>query len=176
VTGYRIMVRHLAGLIGSVKLVERKVRDVDFALGKLAKHGAHISRASAESAEGRAPDAQRGITSCLTASASGRNTRWTRGYRKYALAPCSSGSLLISPPQECAGHPGRRGTYFRPAAADLPRRRLHRSPVRNHPERGDRQSPHLVLGSAQEKRQTSGPSPSQRIRPEERGWRRTGAS
>jgi len=31
------MVRHLAGLIGSVKLVELKVRDADFALGKLAK-------------------------------------------------------------------------------------------------------------------------------------------
>ena len=37
VTGYRIMVRHLVELIGSVKLVELKVRDVDFALGKLAK-------------------------------------------------------------------------------------------------------------------------------------------
>jgi hypothetical protein len=37
VTGYRIMVRHLTGLIGSVKLVELKVRDVEFALGKLAK-------------------------------------------------------------------------------------------------------------------------------------------
>src|SRR6266699_1622700 len=37
VTGYRIMVRHLAGLIGTVKLVELKVRDVDFALGKLAE-------------------------------------------------------------------------------------------------------------------------------------------
>ena len=36
-TGHRIMVRHLAGLIGSVKLVELKVRDADFALGKLAK-------------------------------------------------------------------------------------------------------------------------------------------
>ena len=33
-TGYRIMVRHLAGLIGNVKLVELKVRDADFALGK----------------------------------------------------------------------------------------------------------------------------------------------
>ena len=31
------MVRHLVGLLGSVKLVELKVRDVDFALGKLAK-------------------------------------------------------------------------------------------------------------------------------------------
>ena len=37
VTGYRIMVRHLVELIGTVKLVELKVRDVDFALGKLAK-------------------------------------------------------------------------------------------------------------------------------------------
>jgi len=37
VTGYRIMVRHLVGLLGSVRLVELKVRDVDFALGKLAK-------------------------------------------------------------------------------------------------------------------------------------------
>ena len=37
VTGYRIMVRHLTELIGNVKLVELKVRDVDFALGKLAK-------------------------------------------------------------------------------------------------------------------------------------------
>ena len=37
VTGYRIMVRHLVGRLGSVKLVELKVRDVDFALGKLAK-------------------------------------------------------------------------------------------------------------------------------------------
>ena len=27
-TGYRIMVRHLVGLLGSVKLVEMKVRDV----------------------------------------------------------------------------------------------------------------------------------------------------
>jgi integrase len=32
------MVRHLVELIGNVKLVELKVRDVDFALGKLAKH------------------------------------------------------------------------------------------------------------------------------------------
>jgi hypothetical protein len=31
------MVRHLVGLLGRVKLVELKVRDVDFALGKLAK-------------------------------------------------------------------------------------------------------------------------------------------
>ena len=37
VTGYWIMVRHLVELLGSVKLVELKVRDVDFALGKLAK-------------------------------------------------------------------------------------------------------------------------------------------
>jgi hypothetical protein len=37
VTGYRIMVRHLVELIGNVKFVELKVRDVDFALGKLAK-------------------------------------------------------------------------------------------------------------------------------------------
>jgi hypothetical protein len=37
VTGYRIMVRHLVELVGGVKLVELKVRDVDFALGKLAK-------------------------------------------------------------------------------------------------------------------------------------------
>jgi integrase len=37
VTGYRIMARHLAGLTGGVKLVELKVRDADFALGKLAK-------------------------------------------------------------------------------------------------------------------------------------------
>jgi integrase len=36
-TGYRTMVRHLAGLIGNVKLAELKVRDVDFALGKLAE-------------------------------------------------------------------------------------------------------------------------------------------
>ena len=36
-TGYRIMVRHLAGLIGTVKLAELKVRDVDFALGQLAQ-------------------------------------------------------------------------------------------------------------------------------------------
>ena len=37
VTGYRIMVSHLTGLIGTVKLTELKVRDVDFALGQLAK-------------------------------------------------------------------------------------------------------------------------------------------
>ena len=37
VTGYRIMVRHLTGLIGTVKLTELKVRDVDFALSKLAE-------------------------------------------------------------------------------------------------------------------------------------------
>ena len=37
VTGYRIMARYLVELIGNVKLVELKVRDVDFALGKLAK-------------------------------------------------------------------------------------------------------------------------------------------
>jgi integrase len=37
VTGYRIMASHLTGLIGTVKLVELKVRDVDFALGTLAK-------------------------------------------------------------------------------------------------------------------------------------------
>jgi integrase len=36
-TGYRIVVRHLAGLVGNVKLADLKVRDVDFALGKLAK-------------------------------------------------------------------------------------------------------------------------------------------
>jgi hypothetical protein len=38
VTGSRIMVRHLAELFGSVKFVELKVRDVDLALGQLAKH------------------------------------------------------------------------------------------------------------------------------------------
>ena len=36
-TGYRIMVRHLTGLIGTSKLVELKVRDVDLALGTLAE-------------------------------------------------------------------------------------------------------------------------------------------
>ena len=36
VTGYRIMVRHLVELIGTIKLTGLKVRDVDFALGKLA--------------------------------------------------------------------------------------------------------------------------------------------
>jgi len=35
--GYRIMARHLTGLIGNVKLVELKVRGVDSALGQLAK-------------------------------------------------------------------------------------------------------------------------------------------
>ena len=33
-TGYRIMARHLTGLIGNVKLADLKVRDVDFALGR----------------------------------------------------------------------------------------------------------------------------------------------
>ena len=37
VTGYQIMTRHLIELIGAVRLAELKVRDVDFALGKLAK-------------------------------------------------------------------------------------------------------------------------------------------
>jgi hypothetical protein len=37
ITGYQIMVGHLAEMIGNIKLVELKVRDVDFALGKLAK-------------------------------------------------------------------------------------------------------------------------------------------
>jgi hypothetical protein len=37
VTGYRIMARHLTGLIGNVKLVDLKVRDVQFALGTLAE-------------------------------------------------------------------------------------------------------------------------------------------
>jgi hypothetical protein len=37
VTGYRIMARHLVGLIGNVKLADLKVRDVQFALGKLAE-------------------------------------------------------------------------------------------------------------------------------------------
>jgi hypothetical protein len=37
VTGHRIMVRHLIELIGKVKLAELKVRDVELALGKLAK-------------------------------------------------------------------------------------------------------------------------------------------
>jgi hypothetical protein len=37
VTGYQIMVRHLIELIGNVKLVDLKVRDVQFALGKLAE-------------------------------------------------------------------------------------------------------------------------------------------
>jgi len=36
-TGYRITVRHLIKLTGKIKLVELKVRDVDFALGKLAE-------------------------------------------------------------------------------------------------------------------------------------------
>jgi hypothetical protein len=37
VTGYRIMVSHPTGLIGTIKLVELKVRDVDLALGTLAE-------------------------------------------------------------------------------------------------------------------------------------------
>jgi hypothetical protein len=37
VTGYQIRARHLIELTGHVKLSELKVRDVDFALGKLAK-------------------------------------------------------------------------------------------------------------------------------------------
>jgi integrase len=38
VTGYRIMARHLTGLIGKIKLADLKVRDVRFALGTLAEH------------------------------------------------------------------------------------------------------------------------------------------
>ncbi len=38
VTGYQIMVRHVIDLIGNVKLADLKVRDVQFALGKLAEH------------------------------------------------------------------------------------------------------------------------------------------
>jgi hypothetical protein len=37
VTGYRIMARHLTGLIGNVRLADLKVRDVQFALGTLAE-------------------------------------------------------------------------------------------------------------------------------------------
>jgi len=37
VTGCQIMARHLIGLIGNIKLSELKVRDVQFALGKLAE-------------------------------------------------------------------------------------------------------------------------------------------
>jgi len=37
VTGYQIMGRHLIELIGNVKLAGLTVRDVQFALGKLAK-------------------------------------------------------------------------------------------------------------------------------------------
>jgi hypothetical protein len=37
VTGYRTMTGHLIEMIGDVKLVELKVRDVDFALGQLAE-------------------------------------------------------------------------------------------------------------------------------------------
>jgi hypothetical protein len=37
VTGYRIMARHLTGLIGNVKLVDLKIKDVQLALGKLAE-------------------------------------------------------------------------------------------------------------------------------------------
>jgi hypothetical protein len=37
VTGYRIMARHVIELIGKVKLADLKVRDVQFALGKLAE-------------------------------------------------------------------------------------------------------------------------------------------
>src|SRR5207344_388406 len=37
VTGYRIMSGHLMEMIGNVKLRDLKVRDVDFALGKLAE-------------------------------------------------------------------------------------------------------------------------------------------
>jgi hypothetical protein len=37
VTGYRIMTRHLTALIGNVKMVDLKVRDVGSARGKLAK-------------------------------------------------------------------------------------------------------------------------------------------
>jgi hypothetical protein len=42
VTSYRITVRHLIELIGTVKLIELKVRDVDFALGKLANRLAPV--------------------------------------------------------------------------------------------------------------------------------------
>ena len=38
VTGYRIMAGHLVETIGNLKLAALKVRDVDFALGKLAEH------------------------------------------------------------------------------------------------------------------------------------------
>jgi hypothetical protein len=37
VTGYQITARHLIELIGNIKLVDLKVRDVQFALGKLAE-------------------------------------------------------------------------------------------------------------------------------------------
>ena len=37
VTGYRIMARYVIELIGKVKLVDLKVSDIQFALGKLAE-------------------------------------------------------------------------------------------------------------------------------------------
>jgi hypothetical protein len=53
VTGYRITVRHLVELIGNVKLAELKVRDVHFALGRLAKRLSSVRLARDDPDPGR---------------------------------------------------------------------------------------------------------------------------
>jgi hypothetical protein len=52
-TCYQIMARHLIDLIGNVKLGELKVRDVDFALGKLAKRLSSVRLARDDPDPGR---------------------------------------------------------------------------------------------------------------------------
>jgi len=47
------MARHLIDLIGNVKLVELQVRDVDFALGKLAKRLSSVRLARDDPDPGR---------------------------------------------------------------------------------------------------------------------------
>jgi len=103
VTGYQIMARHLIELIGTVKLVELKVRDVDFALGKLAnnlarRHGlTHRHDVWGLQAAARRPSQESGR---LSASATGRSRRT---WRDRALP------IEEHPPRGSESPPGRHG-------------------------------------------------------------------
>ncbi len=87
----RIMARHLNGLIGNVKLVELKVRDVDFALGKLAER---LSTRSVRLARMILIQAVRDAMATAPTAEPGRSSRSLNLERALAVPDAAKGERL----------------------------------------------------------------------------------
>ena len=119
VTGYRIMTRHLVELIGNIKLTELKVRDVDFALARLANR---LSTRSVRLARMILIQATRNAMV---------NDLVVRNVADLAAVPHRKGRAAIQIAQPGAG-PGRPGRSQGRTPVAVRRREY----ARRHPHRG----------------------------------------